>query len=272
MSSPVSPHRLDRIAALRAEVDAVLGVARTLTEQEWHTPSAAAGWRVQDVVAHMAAACHGSFTPWLLNVMRSDAVERSNDADADRRRDWSPERVLAEYARWSPRFVRMQAVSARLPGAWSLRVRLGELGSFPLPLFASAFVFDHWTHLAHDIAPALGRPAPATDANRMGVVVEWILAGLEQMSRATMGWLDRPVGLTLDGPGGGDWLITPAGGGLLRVRPVGPGDAEPVARIAGRTDELPVWSTGRRAWSECDLRPHGDSDYATRFLDAVTVV
>ena len=30
-----------------------------------------------------------------------------------------------------------------------------------------ALVFDHHTHLRHDMAPALGRPVPGTDANRM---------------------------------------------------------------------------------------------------------
>lgn len=268
-TSAISPHRLDRIAALRAESEAVLTLIRTLSDEEWHTPSAADGWRVQEVVAHMAAACHGSFTPWLLSVIRSNAVERGNDDDAEARRGWEPSRVLAEYERWSPRFVRLQAISARTPGSGLAKIRLGELGTYPLTLFASAFVFDHWTHLAHDIAPVLDRPPPTTDANRTAVVTEWILAGLEQMSRHTMGWLDRPVGLTLDGPGGGTWSITPAGGGTLRVRPVEPdGDA----RIAGTVGQLPVWSTGRRPWRECDLTITGNTELGERWLDSIVVV
>src|SRR4029450_3020908 len=42
------------IEALRAEHDEVLRLVRTLTEAEWDAPSDCAGWRVQDVVAHLA--------------------------------------------------------------------------------------------------------------------------------------------------------------------------------------------------------------------------
>ncbi|HEY2203137.1 MAG TPA: maleylpyruvate isomerase N-terminal domain-containing protein [Pseudonocardia sp.] len=270
MTSAISPHALDRVAALRAETESLLALARTLSEQEWHTPSAAQGWRVQEVVAHLSAACHGSFTPWLIGLMRSDDVEGSNDADADQRRSWPPHLVLAEYERWSPRFVRMQAATARLPGAGRLKIRLGQLGSYPVTLLASALTFDHWTHQAHDILPVLDRPAPATDDNRMAVVLEWMLAGLEQMSAASLSWLDRPVALTLDGPGGATWLVSPAGDGGLRVRPGG--DPSVAARIAGRTEEFPAWGTRRRPWRDCDVKLHGDQELGTRFLDSLTIV
>jgi hypothetical protein len=271
MSDAIHPDRPDRIAALRAEAAAVLTLVRSLSDDEWHTPSAAAGWRVQEVVAHMAAACHGMFSPaWAARVLSASQVERANDDDAEARRDWPPSRVLAEYERWSPWFVRMQAVMARVPGAHLLRVPLGELGRFPVPLLASAFVFDHWTHLAHDIAPVLDRPAPVTDANRMAVVVEWMLAGLEQMCRARMTWLDQPVGLALDGPGGGSWLVTPAGDGRLRVSPGDVGSAP--ASITARVHEFPVWGTTRRGWRDCDVVTSGDDELASRFLDSIDVI
>ncbi|WP_299565722.1 hypothetical protein [uncultured Mycolicibacterium sp.] len=45
-------------------------------------------------------------------------------------------------------------------------------------------MFDHHTHLHHDIAPVLGKPAPATDPADMAVVVDWMLAVWANQLRA----------------------------------------------------------------------------------------
>ncbi|MFJ4979234.1 hypothetical protein ACIP6X_28525 [Streptomyces coeruleorubidus] len=53
-----------------------------------------------------------------------------------------------------------------------VRVRLAELGRCPMGLMiGGALVFDQHTHLRHDMAPALGRPVPPTDADRMRAVL-----------------------------------------------------------------------------------------------------
>ena len=57
-------------------------------------------------------------------------------------------------------------------------MRLAELGRFRVGQLLYAIVFDTHTHLRHDIAPALGRTVPATDAGRMAVVLEWMMAVL----------------------------------------------------------------------------------------------
>jgi hypothetical protein len=52
------------------------------------------------------------------------------------------------------------------------RVPLAELGCYPLGLMiGGAPAFDHHTHLCHDMAAALGRPVPPTDADRMRAVL-----------------------------------------------------------------------------------------------------
>ena len=102
------------------------------------------------------------------------------------------------------------------------------------------------THLRHDIAPALSRAVPATDANRMAVVLEWMLAVLSnQLPAAQPEWLERPVAIALSGT---------------------------AAQIDGAALEFPEWGTQRASWRARGVTVGGDADYGARFLDAVNVV
>jgi uncharacterized protein (TIGR03083 family) len=261
----------DRLGALRAETAAMSAFIETLTESEWAAPSKAPGWRVQDVVAHLGASCHGFFQPsWIAAAMRASDVEKSNDRDVDARRGLAPDRIRSEYEMWVARFLRAQTVVSKIPGISRLKVPLGNLGKYPVPQLVSGSVFDHWTHLAHDLAPALNRPDPETDANRTAVVMEFMLAGLEQMCRESMTWVDHPVALQLDGPGGGTWTISARGGGILTVRSGTSGQC--ATRIVGRVADFPAWATTRKHWHDCDLTITGDQEYAGRFLDSVNIV
>ena len=97
-------------------------------------------------------------------------------------------------------------------------MRLAELGRFRVGQLLCAIVFDTHTHLRHDIAPALGSAVPATDANRMAVVLEWMMAVLSNQLRASQPeWLDRPVSIALSGPGGGCWVVRPDGSRRTRI-------------------------------------------------------
>lgn len=256
----------DRRAAFRAERADLLAFCAALAPADWRMNSRAAGWSIQDVVAHLGAGCHALFTPAAVALMRGDDIERANDELVARRRDRLPAEVLGEYRRWSQVFAGSTPV---LTAAALNRVRvpLAELGRFPVRLVPSAMVFDHHTHLRHDMAPVLGRAVPAGDANRMAVVLEWMTAVLSNQLRALRpAWLDRPVGLTLSGPGGGVWRVEPGGA-------VSPGRAEPAAaRITAAAAEFPEWGTGRASWRDRDVTVDGDEDYATRFLDLVKVV
>jgi uncharacterized protein (TIGR03083 family) len=260
---------IDRVAALRREREDVLAFCRLLGDDEWKAPSGCPGWSVQDVLAHLTGIVHGVFTPWLVKVMRTKNIERSNDGDVEARRDRTPAEVLAEYETWSARVpTLMQA--GRLPGLAKMPFPLGDIGRYPLALIASALVFDTHTHLRHDLAPALGRPSPPSDEGRMAAVLEWMLAVMAQMNREALSFMDRPVLLTLEGPGGGTWAIEPKPGGKIVVTPgkcVGA-----VAHITGLAEELPVWGTHRRPWRDHDLKREGDEDYAARVLDSVKVV
>ena len=258
----------DRASALRDERAEMLRFCSELTDDEWLAPSSASGWRVKDVVAHIGAGCHSMFTPASFTLLRSRDVERTNDVMVDARRDWAPRDVLTEFAQWSARVTRLASVVSSTP-LTALRVPLAELGRFRLGLLVGgAMVFDLHTHLRFDLAPALGRVTPTTDANRMSVVVEWMLAVLANQLRSNQPeWRDRAVLLTLTGPGGGCWSITSDGdiAAGRTERPIG-------ATIYATTGQFPEWGTRRAAWRDCTVTVDGDAEYGDRFLDSVNVV
>jgi uncharacterized protein (TIGR03083 family) len=256
----------DPVGALRRERLELLRLCHDLADAEWQTQSAAAGWRVQDVVAHMGSAYRALFGPAALELMRSNDIERSNDVLVDRRRNWPPSRVLAEYEGWSQVMLRLMGPVSRTPLARA-PMRLAELGRFRVGQLLCAIVFDTHTHLRHDIAPALGRSVPATDANRMAVVLEWMMAVLSNQLRAARPeWLDRPVSITLSGPGGGCWVVR-ADRGIQFGSP-----ADTAAQIDAVALEFPEWGTQRASWRDREVTVGGDADYGARFLDAVNVV
>ncbi len=256
----------DRGAAFTAERAEMLAFCATLAPAEWRMDSLAAGWRIQDVVAHLGTGCHAVFSPAAAKLMRGSDIERANDAMVDSRRDWSSTDVLAEYRRWSRVFGAVFTAVGRTP-LGGVQAPLAELGKFPARLLLSALVFDHHTHLRHDMAPALGRPAPATDANRMAVVLEWMMAVLSNQLRAQqLSFLDRPLSIILTGPGGGAWLVAPDGSITV-------GAAQPAAaQITGVACEFPQWGTARSRWKDADVSITGDADYAAAFLDTVDIV
>ncbi len=259
----------DRVLALKAQRVDVLGYCADLTDEQWDTPSRAAGWRVRDVIAHMGASCRVLFSPAMIHLLRTEDLERDNDDMVDHRRSWPTSRVLAEFGRWSS----IAAVAFDVSGrgiVGTIPVPLGATGRYPARILPCALVFDWHTHLHYDIAPVLGTPAPPADERRMRASLEWMLAGMEQMNQPQMGWVDRPLTLTLTGLAGGSWDISPAGKGRLSVMPASRSDS--AAGIAGASVDFPGWATRRVGWRDSNLTLTGDADYATRFLDALNII
>ena len=191
------------VAALRAERTELLTFTSALSGDEWAAPSAAKGWRIADVVAHIGATAGNMY----------------------------------------------------------------DLGRFPLGLLiGGALVFDHHTHLRHDLAPALGGPVPPTDAARMRAVLTWMIAVLNnQVARAPVAGLDARVALTLTGPGGGTWWIDEAG-----VLP--PASGPVAAHVTAPAATFPDWGTQRSGWRDSAVTTTGDTDLAARFLHSVNII
>lgn len=262
-----TPGVRNRLSALRAEQRAMVEFAESLTDDEWNAPSAASGWRVGDVVAHLGALSRSMYAPAAaLAVLRADDIERENDRAVDHRRQWTRSRVVMEYKRSSSRLSAFASVVTRSPLA-PMRMPLAGVGRFPFgQMMTGAMVFDHHTHLRHDVIPVLDRPEPATDEHRMSVVTAWMVTVLdEQIRRTPLTWLAAPVSLSLAGPGGGTWVI--GAHGVLRSR-----DAQTSAAILAPAVSFPAWGTKRVPWRESDVQIKGDVHTAGRFLDAVNVV
>ncbi|MCW1959356.1 MAG: maleylpyruvate isomerase N-terminal domain-containing protein [Mycobacterium sp.] len=256
---------MDRATAFRDQRADVLAFCTSLGPADWRMNSRAEGWSIADVVGHMAAGCHAMFGPAVLRIMRAADIEQTNEKMVELRRERTPAQVLGEYRRWSRVFAAALPALTHKPLA-RFELPLGELGRFPARVLPSALVFDHHTHLSHDMAPALGRVVPVPDANRMSVVLEWMMAVLSnQIRSAQPAWLDRPLRLTLAGPGGGSWHIDRSGVATAF-------HASPAAEINALAMEFPEWGTRRAGWRDRDVSVSGDTDYASAFLDWINIV
>lgn len=256
----------ERLDAIRAERQEVIDLCSTLTAEQWQTPSMAEGWLVRDVVAHLGDVSRLLVTPAAVPSMFGNDAEGTNDKLVAKRSSLSPDQVLEDYTKWSSRAVALMTAAGRPPLS-VVPIRVANLGWYPMRVLPSMLTFDTYVHLRHDIAPALDAKVPPAGGECLAVVIEWMMAGLEQMNRDTLGWLDQPIGITLTGPGGGTWRVEPGRGGRLRVTSGSVTDT--AAQITGDVETFPSWSTTRSSWREAGLTVTGDADLATRFLDSI---
>jgi hypothetical protein len=83
--------------------------------------------------------------------------------------------------------------------------------------------------------------------------------------------VDRPLALTLDGPGGGTWTIAPGGpDGRVAVGEE-PAPAGAAATVRSADHDFAMWATRRSDWRD-HVTIVGDADYAARVLDAITII
>jgi uncharacterized protein (TIGR03083 family) len=259
------------VEAFRADRDEVLAVARSLSGTEWGASSDCAGWRVQDVIAHMANVCRTVVDPSTLPPGVPGDLEATQAAQAEAHRDWTPEQVLADYTEVSGKAVEALA-GLQTPGVAETVIPIENAGHYPLHMVANAFSFDHYCHLRNDILRPMGpidRPAPPSDALRLAAAMEWLIAGLPQMSAGRLGAAaTKPLALHLQGPGGGEWTIVPAvDAGPATV--VTGSAADAAATVTSTASDFIVWATKRRPWRDRQIGIDGDEGLATSVLDAI---
>jgi hypothetical protein len=147
---------------------------------------------------------------------------------------------------------------------------LNDLGTYPCHLLADAFAFDLYCHLRVDLlAPtgAVTRTLPEITDELLSPGIGWMLAGLPQMCQPLAALLDRPIGMVLDGPGGGSWTLQP-GRPFLAVEG---GLDDPAATVTSSATEFVRWGTKRADWrSSCSVE--GDESFAATVLDAMNIV
>jgi len=259
------------VEGFRAERTAILEVLGSLTPEEWNLPSACAGWAVRDVVGHLGCTLHGVVDPAFLPDF-SSGTEEGMEPPVALRREWTIAEVVAEYETYSGQAADAFAMLQDEPMA-SSELPMGQLGTHPMSMLASTFLFDSYCHLRHDLlAPGgpLDRPEPPRDEQRLAPTVEWMLAGLPWMCADALETLERPVALVLDGPGGGAWTIAP-GGPDGRVTVSEQVTADAAATVTSDPHAFVSWGTQRSPWRD-HVTISGDAAIAARFLDAINII
>lgn len=258
------------VAASRVLAEEYSDVARSLRPDEWRAPSRCPGWSVQDLVAHLSSNFHVLVEPPApAEPVPGLTAERAQDLLVDERRPWTAEQVLAELEQYRQPALDVLAAMQQEPLA-SQALTLNDLGTYPMPALADAFAFDLYCHLRVDLLAPDGpvrRQLPEADHDRLAPGIGWMLTGLPQMCPAVAAVLDRPVGLRLTGPGGGDYTLVPAPDRLL----VTAGVADVAAVATSPAHQFVLWGTKRDDW-RASTTTEGDRDYAAAVLDAVNIV
>lgn len=262
------------VEGFRAERDAILGIAHSLSEYEWELPSDCAGWTVRDVVAHMAGSLHGVLDPSYMPQGGSlDDPEAMMELGVAERRDWTTEQIIEEYALATGQALDVFASFQEPPMADTM-IPMGKLGTHPMSIVPATFLFDHYCHLRVDLLAPIGpidRPEPPRDEARLRPTVAWMLAGLPAMCEDELRFVDRPLVLHLDGPGGGTWTIRPPGEGATLVEVTEDAARDAAARVRSTDHDFVIWGTQRRPWRDY-VEMSGDTDFAAHVLDGVNII
>ncbi len=256
------------IPALEQEVRFATELFATLTPEEWAKASACDGWRVQDVVQHMASVFQQIADPASIDMGDSGKAETSAEVPVGERRDWSPDQVITAYDEWSPKGVGALTALQEPPMA-DTEVPLSDLGTHPLNLLGNAIVFDHYCHLRYDIGAVIDRAAALPrDEGALVATREWMLAGLPQMCAEALGAAQRQtVNLVFDGPGGGSFALTPGGDGWT----VAEGNAADAPTVRSTVHDFVSWGTKRSDWRE-SVSGDTDDPAVASVLDAINVI
>lgn len=231
------------IEGLRAEQARALALIDTLSDEEWGAASGCAGWRVQDVVQHMASTFHSIADPAGIESGTSPDVEENAEVPVQARREWTPAQVVAEYREWSEKGIGALAAMQEPPMA-DMVVPIANLGSHPLHIMGNAIAFDHYCHLRHDIGAAVARAADLPrDPAVLAPTVEWMLAGLPQMCAAALGECSQGVNLAFSDLGS-TWSVC-AGDGAWQVCD---GADASLPTATGTAHDFVNWATKRSDW------------------------
>lgn len=263
----MSQAAVDAVELSVGDLRAVLG---TLDDADWAAPSGCAGWRVQDLVAHLSSNLKGLVEPPPAQEPPPGLkAEQLMELLVEPRKAWAPGQVHEEFERYAgPAVATLRAMQDE-PVA-SNPVTLAELGTWPAHQLAEAFAFDVYCHLRSDLLAPRGplrRSVPDPDDGRLGPVITWMLLGLPQMCATALAFLDRPVALRLDGPGGGTWTVVP---GPERLG-IADGAEGAAVTLRSTSAEFVDWGTCRTAWRD-HVTLDGDEDLGTRFCDALDII
>ena len=230
------------LETVRADRDALLDIGVRLTAEQWQAPSGCQGWRVQDVVTHLANLFWLLVDPAKLPPFEGVPTELAQEAAVQARRDRSGAAALADYKEAAgpalEQLAQIETLDIQLP--------LGDLGTYPAALASAAYSFDHYTHIRADMFEPRGSlrgTPPPSDAERLAPVLDWIEAALPQQNAAAV------VACTLHVE------VTGAG-----ARSISFGSGRPTATIRSDGPSLVRWATQRGSWAELGVQAVGDDE------------
>lgn len=187
---------------LTTEYDRLDGIFATLTEEQWLSPSAAAGWRVVDVLLHLAQTEEAVTATVTGAPTGPGAVVERGSASVDEAVDrW----VAAE--RSGPEVVYPRWQAARRQSVDTLRAadpdQTSPWASAPLrpATLATTRLAEHWAH-ALDITGPLSIPYPDTARLRH---IAWLGHRSLPYAFTVAGQQPGPVRAELTGPDGEMW-------------------------------------------------------------------
>lgn len=192
---------------LAAEYDRLDGIFAGLSDAEWESPSAAAGWRVVDVLLHLAQTEEAVTTtvtgePTPPGVAAPDRGGVGVDEAVDR---WvAAERAGPEvvYPRWQ--VARRKSVEV-LRAADPDRASPWIAASLRPATLATTRLAEHWAH-ALDVTGPLSIPYPDTARLRH---VAWLAHRTLPYAFAVAGEQPGPVRVELTGPDAETWRFGP---------------------------------------------------------------
>jgi uncharacterized protein (TIGR03083 family) len=256
------------LAAARLSAAQLADIIPLVDDDQWELPSACPGWRVIDVVAHLAALAHEAVDPPAPDPTWPKNRERYHDLRVNERRGWSHAEVIDEWHTYTPRQLDLLE-SGQAPPQADQPVEVTGLGTYPRHLLANTMAFNVLCHLRFDmLAPTGPLPfsLPAATGDLIAPAVEFMLAGLPQMQGPELdATVVDPLVLELTGPGATTVTVLP--GSPLSVVPGAAGSIQ----ISSTAVDFIVWATTRKPWRDyCQIT--GDASAAALFLDCLNIV
>jgi len=236
----------DVIEVIRTDRDALVEIGHGLSVQQWQAPSGCLGWRVQDVVSHLATTFWALVDRTQLPDIEGLSFEQGAEAMVQARRQLTPDAVLTDYEQ-----VSSIALDQVLPAMATLdmEIPMGDAGTYPASMLAYAYAFDHYVHIRQDLfaprGPLDGTPPPS-DEPRLSATLDWIEAALAQQNPAAAG--QATLEFVLTGP-------------AARTISFGSGAAKGSA-----TSDVPAfirYVTQRGSWDELGVQASGDAPALT---------
>lgn len=258
------------LTGARALAENTLKIAEQFGTAEWEADTACHGWRVHDLIGHMAFFFNFIADPNLVFPPNpSGQSERLNDAAVRERADLPHEQILDYYREQSAAGL---ATLAAVQGE-DLRdnpIEMLDLGTYRLHQLSDAVSFDHLVHLTSDLLHPFGpiSTGEIAVATAIDPAIDWMIAGLPQMCGTAVGAASSsPVALRLTGTTDRSFVIV---GDENEVVVTECDDLPENVATSSATDFL-RWGTKRSAWrSAVDIS--GDRATVASVLDAIDIV